>query len=196
MSIFAFIYKYFYNTALKNIMAKIEQRIIGHKDFLIRRPDLRLQYGNGRLIHPCATITDPDLLVGVFDNNVLPGKRFLLTSKDRQSITVQHRPEGNIYRTSEPGKSAFLYFGDPPTKLARDTIVANYLKRGSTRTDHLHLATVDWIEEAGWQTIWTPLPERKHWLHVRLVSDSTILSGVDPTMEEAQRLSEAFVKVF
>lgn len=57
-------------------------------------------------------------------------------------------------------------------------------------------STVGWIKEAGWETYWTPLPARSNWLHVRLVANSTIEQGINPTIEEAQAISEAFVKAF
>ena len=156
----------------------------------------RLSYQNGetKYLEPCGRITDPDLLIGILANNQLHAERFLLTHKDKQPIRIIIEETGRQMQIKHPGKSAFLYFEGLPTKNTLRRLVDTSLQRISERRDHLHLTTVAWVEEAGWQVWWTPLPERENWLHVRLVSNRTAERSIDPSLEETTALKEAFIK--
>ncbi|MBI2593811.1 hypothetical protein HYW44_04185 [Candidatus Daviesbacteria bacterium] len=159
----------------------------------------RLTYRNGgrdRYLFPCQRVTDPDVLVGLLAYNQMQPKRFIPTHRDWQPITITLGEGETAQKLSlaYPGKSAFLYFEGVPTQEIVGALVNASLQRVKERTDHLHLSTVGWIEEAGWQVWWTPLPERNHWLHARVVPNSVVERGQIPTLEEATALREVFIK--
>lgn len=112
------------------------------------------------------------------------------------TITLGAGDAAQRYSLAYAGKSAFLYFEDVPTRDIVGSLVDASMKRAKERTDHLHLSTVGWIEEAGWQVWWTPLPERNHWLHARIVPNSIAERGVVPTLDEATALRDSFIKAF
>lgn len=152
--------------------------------------------GEGKRLFPCTRVVDPDILVGLFAYNQMDPKRFIPRHRDRQPINI-NIGEGDSAKKltlNYPGKSAFLYFEGVPTKEIVGSLVNACLQRIRERTDHLHLSTVGWIEEAGWQVWWTPLPERNHWLHARIVANSVVERGIDPGIGDASALREAFIK--
>ncbi len=147
---------------------------------------------------PCQRITDPELLVGLLAYNHIHPPRFMLKPKDKAPVKVVlgEGEQAETYVAEYPGKSAFLYLLGEPTRETVEAIVGESMRRPRERTDHLHLATVARIEEAGWQVWWAPLPERGHWMHVRIVPGTYIKKGVYPSLEDAEKLRGAFVKAF
>lgn len=147
---------------------------------------------------PCQRITDPELLVGLLAYNQIHPPRFMLKPKDKAPVKVVlgDGEQTKTYVAQYPGKSAFLYLLGEPTRETVEAIVSESMRRPRERTDHLHLATVAGIEEAGWQVWWAPLPERGHWMHVRIVPGTYIKRGVYPSLEDAEKLRGAFVKAF
>lgn len=155
----------------------------------------RLHFQNGTLLEPCEPITQSDLQIAIVDNNCLNPKRLLLVQKDKESIcvTIPETQEEKIMRY--PGKSAFLFL----EKGNAGTAVSDFVKRlvggHPDRRDHLHITTVGQIKEAGWQVWWVPLQMRGNLTHVRMICDSTISSGQEPTLENAIRLANVFKKL-
>jgi hypothetical protein len=178
-------------------MADIEQLKYRYHGSIVGL-DGRLNYYNGdgkqKYLLPCARITDPDLLVGVIDYNQLPIKRLRPAHKDRLPIRLVIEQTGEILEVTHHGISAFLYFHGLPNREVMGVLVESGLKRLRKRTDHLHLSIVRWIEEAGWQAWWTPLPERDNWLHLRLIPNCIAEEGRNASDVEANSLKEAFVK--
>ncbi len=167
-----------------------------YADFL-QSFDRRLFYdtAKSKSLTPCARIEDPDLLVGVFSASILKPARFRVRgARDRQPITLIDTTSGTVFQVTHPGKSAFIYFGQDPDKQILGDLVKQSLNRQATRDDHLHLATVGWIEESGWQAWWTPLPDSENWVHVRLIANRTIETGNDPQEEDLNALSQVFIK--
>lgn len=143
---------------------------------------------------PCQRIVDPDIQVGILGYGRIQAQRLLPAHKDRQPIRLVLVQTGEEVSVTYPGKSAFLYFDGIPTADSLGKIVSKSLSRIREVRDHLHLSTVAWIEEAGWQVWWTPLPEREHWLHARLIPNCVVERGVDPTLDDARALKEVFIK--
>lgn len=142
----------------------------------------------------CQRVLDPDIQVGLLGFRRMQPKRFIPAHKDRQPIRLALGQTGQEVQLAYPGKSAFLYFDGVPTTETLGRWVNESLKRIKEDKDHLHLSTVAWIEEAGWQVWWTPLPERDQWLHVRLVPNSIVEKGIDPTLDQAAALRDVFIK--
>ena len=157
-------------------------------------PDFRLSNENGISISPCERVSNPDLLVGILGNNKFNHMRLLVAHRDRLPIKITDETTGQRFQLNYPGKSAFFYFYDQPDKNILSQVVEEQLQRLKDRGDHLHLSTVGWVEEAGWQVWWAPLPESNNWLHVRLVPNSIIEYNQDPTEDEAMALKEVFVR--
>lgn len=151
-----------------------------------------------RQVLPCQRITDPELLVGLLAYNQTHPPRFMLKPKDKAPVKVVlgEGEQTETYVAEYPGKSAFLYLLGEPTRETVEAIVSESMRRPRERTDHLHLATVAGIEEVGWQVWWVPLPERDNWMHVRIVPGTYIERGVYPSLEDAARLRQAFIRAF
>lgn len=143
---------------------------------------------------PCAPVNDANMQVGLLSHRALHPGRLKLSPSDRQPIVLTVEDSGDLYRIDYPGKSAFLYLKTNPDKDLVRGFVAENFGREYQREDHLHLARVDDIASAGWQTFWTPLPDRKNWTHVRLVADRTMRDGSSPTIEDAHNLANVFSK--
>lgn len=168
----------------------------GYKDHLIGK-DHRLHYGKGfsKSLIPCQRVADGNLVVGILNTgNNLKAERFCLAGKDRQPISLQI-DEGEGYDLTYPGKSALLVFDQYERVKMGEFILATFA-RNINRNDHLFVATVDLIEEAGWSIYWTPLPERESWLHTRIVPQCYSHQGKDPGEEEMKALQSVFVKEF
>ena len=172
----------------------MERLRYGHVSVILDKAELVYGPEKSRKLIPCERILDPDLRVGILSANNLLAPRFLLTPKDKQSITLLAPDSGTVFRIALPGKSAFLYFGENPDKNTVIDLVQFNMKRDMKRDDHLHLTTVKAIEQAGWEAWWTPLPDRDNWLHVRLVSNRTTIKGELPELTEAKSLCAAFKK--
>jgi hypothetical protein len=157
--------------------------------------DFRLHYGSElQALDPCQRVTDPNIIVGIVDNSLLPAQRLLILPKDRSCVQVRIPTTGAIVQLPLQGKSASLYFDDAPMKETIHDMVRRHLHSKPDRRDHLHLSLVGWIEEAGWQVWWAPLQERNNLVHVRIIANSTAEKGEDPTIEEATKLATSFVK--
>jgi hypothetical protein len=156
----------------------------------------RLHFGSNEseILLPCRRINDPNLLIGIIDNNNLNPKRLLILPKDRAPIRVTIIETGETLQIKYPGKSAFLYLDCNPSKNTVNGIVRYKLKSIPDRRDHLHLSTVEWIEESGWQAWWAPIELGGNLMHVRLIPSSIIDKQLDPTIIEASALSAAFIK--
>jgi hypothetical protein len=157
----------------------------------------RLRYGDGesQTLIPCARVGDPDLQVGVLSlKNLKPDRFRVRGARDRQPIVLFDSLTQQQLTLSHPGKSAFLQLEVNAVPNLHE-IVQRSMNRPATRHDHLHVATVGALDEAGWQTWWTPLPSRDNPLHVRLISDRTVDHGSDPTEADRLVLAAAFERV-
>lgn len=161
--------------------------------------DFWFRYGkNGEhALTPCEVIEDKKMCLGIIGNSALRPDQLLVSSRDRETIKVTIPETGNTIEFTMPGKSALIVL-EPNIcdRSLTDKIVKIDLLGEPDRHDHLYATSVGEIELAGWKAYWTPLqlyPTRL--AHVRIVSQHTIESGEDPTIEEATRLREVFTKV-
>lgn len=156
---------------------------------------IELRYGESGVAKPCDRLMDPQLMIGVISNGRINPKRFLIDGIDTQPIMICDTTNSSIVKMRYPGKSAFLYFHNEADRRVVGELVEITLAREPDRRDKLHVASVQNIEEAGWQAWWTPLPSRKNWLHVRLVPNCEIEEGRKPNLEEVQLLQQVFKKI-
>ncbi len=141
---------------------------------------------------PCVPVDDPNMQVGLLSHRVLHPGRLKLSPSDRYPIVLTVEDSGEIYRVDYPGKSAFLYL-EPDLDVG--DFVAQSFGRKPKPEDRLCLARVGDIASHGWQTFWTPLPDRENWAHVRLVANRTIDDGSNPTVEDTRNLANVFLRV-
>ncbi len=158
----------------------------------------RLRYGveGANTLMPCEPINDPHLVLGIIDNNNVNPRRLLLLDKDLAPIRVTSPETGKDHALALPGKSAFICFTNEECEedIVREMVASN-LACEPNRRHHLHLATVAKIKTAGWTPFWAPLQLKGNVLHVRMVAQRTIDTLAHPTIDDAQRLAEAFTKV-
>lgn len=158
----------------------------------------RLHYSEGgkKTINPLEVIQDKELCLGVIDNSVLKPKRLMVFDKDREPIKVTIPKTGDTIEFGLQGKSAVIIF-EPNVcnkEMVKNMVLAIF-KFNPSSGRHLHATSVSEIENAGWVAYWAPL-QLKHLIdHVRLVAQSTIHQGTDPTIEEAESLANAFKKI-
>lgn len=156
----------------------------------------RLHFKDGTVLEPCKPITQSDLVIAVVDNNHLKPNRLLLVPKDRESIRVTLPETQEEKIIPYPGKSAFLFLEERRDIATTVRGCVNRLIGGQAdRRDHLHTTTVGQIEAVGWQTWWAPRQMQGNLRHIRIICNSTIQFGQEPTLEDATRLASVFEKL-
>lgn len=155
----------------------------------------RFRYGPNyeSAINPCVPIEDKSICIGRLDNKNLKVRKFLIVDVDRVPVKVVALATGDTIELNYPGKSTFILV--KPNACDRMFIhntAREAFKREADRSDHVHVATVGAIEEAGWIAFYAPLQLNRLLDHVRVVSQRTILTGEEPTEDDAKRLMSAF----
>lgn len=156
----------------------------------------RLHFRSGAILEPCEPIAHTDFVIAVVDNNHLSAKRLLLVPKDREPIRITLPETQEEKMLPHPGKSAFIFLGERQDTATMVRSFVNRLVGGQAdRRDHLHATTVGQITEVGWQVWWAPLQMQGNLMHVRIICNSTIHSGQEPTIDDATRLMNVFRKL-
>lgn len=145
-------------------------------------------------LKPCQPIYDYDLYLAIVDNNNINPRRLELLPKDRTPINVYVSETGEVYDLEYPGKSAIICFTEKCDRSIVNEIVSNGLGGSPDRRDHLHVASVKSVINAGWIPYWAPLQLESKILHARMVAQTTIDTGSDPSPSEVARLAKAFAK--
>ena len=120
----------------------------------------------------------------------------MIADYDRDPIKVTALATEEIFELKYPGKSTFVLL-EPNAcdKMFIHNTVWETFKKEADRSDHVHVATVAEIEEAGWVAFYAPLQLDHLFDHVRLVSKRTILTGEDPTENDAKSLKSVFTLI-
>lgn len=128
-----------------------------------------MRYGDGfqRSLLPCQPILDQSVKVGILENGQLKLRRFAIQRGDADLITVT--TSTGVVTYDRPGKSAFIFFENSVDKSSINNLSKHVFQKESDRRDHIHLATVESINNSGWDVVWTPLQKVNNFLHVRLV---------------------------
>lgn len=148
-----------------------------------------------KILEPCKEILDPQIQVGIVDNNYLNPKRLLLVNKDRTPISVYCPESEETVSVNFPGKSAFINLTQRLAGRALvNQVVTDRLGGEPNRRHHLHFAPIEEVLKADWHTYWAPLQSTGKVFHARLVADRTVRFNEDPTMEDALALADVFCK--
>ncbi len=167
-------------------------RYFGNREYAL--DDRFNLYVAGSVLVPCERITSKRLTIGIVGNGTLNPKNFLVLPKDRGVITVTIPDDYTDLVLRHQGKSAFVHV----ERCVRRHQIADAMavKTGISvdRRDKLYLATVGDVDDSGWQVWWAPLQMMHLPLHCRLIANTTISSGNDPTMDDAENLNKVFRK--
>jgi hypothetical protein len=179
------------------------ERTDGDLSFFINRPFAvdghgRFRYGENwqKVIEPCSPIEDNSLCIGRLDNSNLQLHRFSIEEYDRKPIMVIARATGETCELRLQGKSTFILL-EPSAcnKMFIKQAAKDIFDKESDRHDHVHVASVGHIEEAGWKAYYAPLQLEHLFDHVRLVAQRTIETGEDPDTEDILNLISVFTLI-
>lgn len=120
----------------------------------------------------------------------------MILDKDRETITVFNPKSGKEISLKYPGKSSFIHNEECGCKIDAQGIIRRNTEMVPDRRDHLFVATIGQIEDAGWQVWWAPLQLRGLAMHCRIIPEVTIMEKRDPAIEEASRLAKIFIKQY
>lgn len=146
------------------------------------------------IVLPCQRINLPNLNIGIIGNSVLNPRRLLILPQDREPIAAFNPETIEEYEIKYPGKSAFIHEENCPSRRHELAVIEKACGLQPDRRDHIYLSTVSAIESTGWQVWWAPIQMRGLITHCRLIPEKVIRRGVDPTLEDATRLAQVFVK--
>ncbi len=167
------------------------------RDAYFSEGSLVFRYGENRSkkLLPCTRIEDDELCLGFLGNNNLHPERLSIKESDRKPIDVFNPELGNTDSLPFVGKSAVILTAEGCDKSLVAEFTKYFFKRERNRRDHLHVATVGDIKEAGWLPYYAPLQLLGYIPHARVVSFRSYLFEEDPTAEEIENLASAFTKV-